>query len=61
MNNIGQLCTWIALIAAGISASGYLVLCVEEDNTFARNMARLSFAAFTALPMAPFSPSTAMW
>ena len=48
MNNIGQLCTWIALIAAGISASGYLVLCVEEDNTFARNMARLSFAAFTA-------------
>jgi cytochrome c-type biogenesis protein CcmF len=48
MNNIGQFCIWIALIAAGMSASGYLGLCVEGDNIFARNAARLSFAAFTA-------------
>jgi cytochrome c-type biogenesis protein CcmF len=49
MNNFGEVLMGLGLIAVGISAIGYLVLCLKTDNSLARNMARLSFIGFATV------------
>jgi cytochrome c-type biogenesis protein CcmF len=48
MNNIGQLVMWWGLAAVCVSAICYFVLCLRGASKFTRNIARVSFIAFTA-------------
>jgi cytochrome c-type biogenesis protein CcmF len=48
MINLGEITTWLGLIAIGISSGCYWILNSKEDDILAWNVARYSFAGFVA-------------